>query len=58
LLGDYAVVRENRRVFGQTEHGLFRAIALIVLDVETFYTDLANQYEDHSFYWRMDGPID
>jgi len=48
LLGEYADVREKLRAFGQAEHGLFRAVALIVIDVETFYTDLAAQYEDET----------
>jgi hypothetical protein len=48
LLGEYEAVREKLRAFAQAENGLFRAIALIVLDIESFYTDLADQYEDES----------
>jgi len=48
LLGEYEAVREKLRAFGQAEDGLFRAIALIVIDVESFYTDLAAQYEDET----------
>lgn len=46
LLGEYATVREKLRAFAQAENGLFRAIALVVMDIESFYTDLAAQYED------------
>lgn len=45
LLGEYETVREQLRAFGQAEKGLFRAIALIVIDVESFYEDVADQYE-------------
>lgn len=48
LLGEYETVREKLRAFSQAENGLFRAIALIVLDIESFYTDLAAQYEEDS----------
>lgn len=46
LLGKHEHVREKLRAFGQAEDGLFRAIALVVIDVESFYTDLAAQYEE------------
>ncbi|MBX0305720.1 hypothetical protein [Haloarcula salinisoli] len=69
LLGEYEDVREKLRAFGEAENGLFRAIALIVIDVETFYSDLAEQYEDEtppiedlkalgSEYSRLDDPIE
>lgn len=48
LLGEYQAVREKLRAFSQAENGIFRVVALAVLDVETFYTDLAAQYEDDS----------
>ncbi len=48
VLGESETVREKLRAFAQTENGIFRVVALAVLDVETFYTDLKDQYEDES----------
>ena len=48
LLGDYETVREKLRAFAQAENGIFRVVALVVLDVETFYTDLAEQYDEET----------
>jgi hypothetical protein len=41
-------VREKLRAFAQAENGIFRVVALAVLDVERFYSDLEAQYEDDS----------
>jgi len=46
LPGEYGEVREQLRAFAQAEQGLFRAIALAVLDIDSFFTDLETQYED------------
>ena len=48
VLGESETVREKLRAFAQTENGIFRVVALSVLDVETFYTDLEDQYEDET----------
>ena len=48
LLGEYEAVREKLRAFAQAENGIFRVVALAVLDVERFYSDLEAQYEDDS----------
>jgi len=48
VLGESETVREKLRAFAQTENGIFRVVALAVLDVETFYTDLKAQYEDET----------
>lgn len=46
LLGNHEDVREQLRAFAAAEEGIFHAIALAVLDVERFYEDLADQYDD------------
>ena len=46
LLGEYEAVRETLRAFAYAENGLFRVVALAVLDVQRFYTDLEAQYEE------------
>jgi hypothetical protein len=48
LLGDHETVREKLRAFAQAENGIFRIVALVVLDAETFYTDLEEQYAEET----------
>lgn len=45
VLGKHEVVRERLRAFAEAENGIFRAIALSIIGVDTFYTDLAAQYD-------------
>ncbi|WP_311172045.1 hypothetical protein [Halobellus ordinarius] len=46
LLGETEAVRERLRAFGEAEPGIFRLIALVTIDIETVYDDLAEQYDD------------
>lgn len=46
LLGEHEEVRERLRAFAAAEDGIFRLVALAVLDVDAFYEDLAAQYDD------------
>lgn len=46
LLGNYETVRERLRAFAEAESGIFRVISFAALDVESFYDDLAEQYDD------------
>lgn len=46
LLGEYETVRERLRAFSRAEDGIFRAVALVVLDSEGFYDDLDAQYDE------------
>lgn len=48
LLGESETVRETLRAFAKAEDGIFRVVALAVLDVDRFYTDLAAQYDEES----------
>jgi hypothetical protein len=48
LLGDHETVREQLRAFARAEGGIFRLVALAVLDVEALYDDLSSQYEEEA----------
>ncbi len=45
LLGNHDTVRDQLRSFAQAHDGVFRVVALSVLDVDPFYTDLQAQYD-------------
>lgn len=44
LLGEYDTVQDRLRAFAEAEPGIFKLVALAVLDVDTLYEDLEAQY--------------
>ncbi|WP_338739337.1 hypothetical protein [Haloplanus salilacus] len=46
LLGEYDEVRDRLRALAEAETGIFQLVALTVLDLEGFYDDLDDQYDD------------